>query len=90
MRPVAPRVGLPETVIAADQHEFQELVGTAYCEVDAATRVAGPITILTRWRLSPEELKRIAAGEDLYLHILTAGEPLQPVKLEVGPPKWAQ
>src|SRR5579863_1692850 len=42
--------------------------------------------VVTRWQFTPEERQRIAAGEDLYLSVLTMNKGFQPVKLEVGVP----
>lgn len=41
--------------------------------------------VITRWVPSDEERKRIAAGEDLYLCVLTYHHRLQPQLLSVGP-----
>lgn len=38
---------------------------------------------ITRWKFSDAERKAIADGKDLYLSIMTFGNPLQPVSLWV-------
>lgn len=83
MRPVAPRVGLPEVMIAEEQEEYLPLAG-APLEFDDGTK-----GMLTRWTFTPEERQAIAEGKDLYLILFTFGQPMQPVHLEVGPPSWA-
>lgn len=83
MRPVAPRVGLPEVTLAEDQHEYLALTACPVIFSD------GTSAMLTRWRLDDAERAKIAAGEDLYLCALTFGGPVQPVALTVGAPEWA-
>ena len=40
--------------------------------------------VISRWTLTAEERARIAAGEDLYIELLTFGRPLQPILPTVG------
>lgn len=40
--------------------------------------------LLSRWRLNDDDRRRIAAGADLYLMLRTFGQPMQPVRLQVG------
>jgi hypothetical protein len=82
MRMVAPRTGAPEVTIAEEQTDYSPLVAAVY-EQD------GQRILLTRWRLDDEERARIAAGEDLYLSVMTFNNPLQPVSLRVGAPEWS-
>jgi hypothetical protein len=44
--------------------------------------------LLTRWRFTPEERAKVAGGEDLYLALLTFGNPVQPMIVQVGPEGW--
>jgi hypothetical protein len=44
--------------------------------------------LLTRWRFTEEERVQIAAGDDLYLGVMTFGHPLQPLMAGVGPDGW--
>jgi hypothetical protein len=37
--------------------------------------------VITKWKLTKEELEEIAITGELYLEILTFGQPLQPIKL---------
>jgi len=82
VRPVAPRVGLPEVMVAEEQHDYAPLAAAVVRFSD------GIVGLQTRWTFTSEERKAIARGEDLYLFVMTHGRPLQPVKLEVGPPDW--
>ena len=82
-RAVAPRVGCPEETIAEEQHEYMPLTVALVEYNDGATG------LMTRWRFSDVERDKIAAGEDLYLSILTFGQAMQPIALIVGRPDWA-
>jgi hypothetical protein len=81
MRMVAPRTGAVEISIAEEQLEYKPLVAAMYQN----PAYGGALTLLTRWRLTEEEKARVAAGEDLYLSVMTFGQPLQPLNLQVGP-----
>ena len=83
MRSVAPRVGFPETTLAENQLEYVPLT-VAHMTYEDGTR-----GILTRWKFTDEERAAIAAGADLYLGLLTFGQPMQPINIEVGRPVWA-
>ena len=82
MHMVAPRTGAEEVTIAEDQLEYKPLVAARYETPD------GVPVLLTRWRFSEEDRAKIAAGEDLYLGVLTFGQPLQPLQVQVGPAGW--
>lgn len=61
---------------AADQPEYRPL---------PVVRLTGKEgRVISRWTLTPEERARIAAGEDLYIEMLTFHQPLQPVLPTVG------
>lgn len=77
MRPVAPRiVGLEEEHIDGDRFKM--------ITVARATTADDKPCIVTRWRLTPEERAAIAAGDDLFIHIV--GVQLQPIGVNVGWP----
>lgn len=76
---VAPRTGAPELTLAEEQEEYLPLTVACY-ETDR-----GSPALLSRWRLSDEDRERIAAGEDVYLLVVTGGAPMQPVAVQVGP-----
>jgi hypothetical protein len=81
VRPVAPRVGLPEIQVAEEQEEFSPLAATPLTYQD------GSVAILTRWTFTPAERAAVAAGEDLFLEF--AARQMTPVHLRTGPPEWA-
>ena len=78
MGPRAPElgVGIPITY-AKDQPQYRPLA------VEVVDRDRG-FTVVTRWALTAEERSRVAAGEDVYLAVLTFGRPLQPLMPAVG------
>jgi hypothetical protein len=42
-------------------------------------------TIVTRWSPTDAEKAAIIRGEDVYVTIMTFGQPLQPLQVSVGP-----
>lgn len=78
MRPIAPRTGEREITLAEEQHDYQPIT--------AVVRVREPgVSLVTRWTMTPEERAKVAAGEDIYVELLTFGGPMQPVVVSVGP-----
>ena len=75
---VAPRTGAPEITLAEEQPEYHPLVVAKY------VTQGGVELLLSRWRLDPGEIERLKNGEDLYVSVLTFGNPLQPIRLQVG------
>jgi|SRR5579863_7971476 len=43
---------------------------------------------LSRWEPSPEQRKAIAEGADIYLQLMTFGQPLQPILMLVSDGSW--
>jgi hypothetical protein len=82
MHMVSPRTGADEVTIAENQLEYKPLVAAVYQTPE------GVQTLLTRWRLDDAERARVAAGEDVYLGVMTFGNPLQPLIMQVGPEGW--
>lgn len=79
MRPIAPRlVDVDERLIGEDNSVSRAIV------VGEGVTDSDRVCLITRWRLSDVERKRIARGEDLFLYI-TAVE-LPPAQLHVGSP----
>ena len=66
-------------VFGANQPEYVPL---------PAERVGKPETgqINTCWALSPDELKKVQETGQIYVSLLTFGQPLQPVLLSVEKP----
>lgn len=77
MRPVAPRIGAPEITLAEEQHDYLPITAAVYQGVLGTE-------VVTRWQLTPEDRARLLAGEDLYLRVLTFGQPLQPLAPTIG------
>lgn len=83
METVQPQTGADEIVVAARQPEYQPLVCAVYFDEEHNTPV-----LLSRWKPTSEERERIAAGEDIYLGVLTFNRPLQPLIMQVGRDGW--
>lgn len=73
---VAPRTGAEEITIAEDQLEYKPLVAARYQTPE------GVPVLLTRWKLDDAERAKVAAGEDLYLSLMTFGNPLPPLQVQ--------
>lgn len=74
MRPVSPVIPgskYPEVVYAKDQPEYLPLPAIVSANGGA----------LTRWKLSWRERLCVLLSGDIYLGVLTFGQPLQPVML---------
>lgn len=71
--PVVEGLEFQEVVIAKNQPEYEPL----------RSLVTPTGVVLTRWKLNEEQRDRISLGQDLYLEILTFGNPLQPLRLSV-------
>lgn len=81
MRSVAPRVaGLPEITLAEGQQEYMVLTAAQFNQPGMGGG------LLTRWKPSAEELALLNAGEDVYVGLLTFGNPMQPIHVSVGAP----
>lgn len=81
MEPVSPIVrGLEEeeVVYAKDQPQYVPLPCLKSRQPD------GTGAILTRWTLTDAERQAIANGADVFLRVLTYGNPLQPVGMFVS------
>lgn len=83
-RTVAPRVGCPEVMLADDQEDYLTVCAAKVTYEDKT------VGTMTRWRLSDVERDKITAGEDIYLSLLTFGQPMQPITMEIGRPEWAE
>jgi hypothetical protein len=73
--PVLPKLwGTPHIIFAADQPEYLQLPAIRPTALGAAR-------ITTRWKLTWRERAQVLFGGNLWLQILTFGNPLQPVKM---------
>jgi hypothetical protein len=77
--------GLIATVIAKEQPEYRTLPALV-----SSGRISGRVRVTTRWRLSLGERFRILWTGNLYLQVLTFGDPLQPLKPSVDEPSVAE
>jgi len=80
MRVVSPDIGFPEVTLAEEQLEYMAMTAALVPHDD------GTVGVVSRWRLSDEDLEALASGSDLYLVLLTADGSAQPVHLTVGNP----
>jgi len=55
-----------------------------YRPLQVARLHGGEGRLISRWTFTSEERAQIAAGEDLYIELLTFGQPLQPILPTVG------
>lgn len=75
--PVIPGIAeIDEVEWAKNQPEYNTLPAITF-------RESPEVPVTSRWSFSEEERKAIADGADLYLTLLTFGQPLQPVMLQV-------
>lgn len=81
---VAPRTGAPEVTVAEDQEQYKPITVGVYGD----NGELGPRQLLMRWTFSDEERARIAAGEDIFAALMTFGDPMQPISIQVGPTGW--
>lgn len=69
--------GSRAVVIAEDQTEYRDLPS-----------VRTPLgQVITRWSLSDAERAAVAAGEDVFVTILSHG-PINPLFVTIGPVDW--
>lgn len=77
MRMVAPQVDAPQVTVAEDQEEFKPVTA-------AIVKHEQGICHLLTFRPSAEERARLAAGEDIYISLLTFGGPIQGIIVLCG------
>lgn len=85
MRMISPQIDAPQETIAEDQEEYQTVTGAfVNNKSHGIARGASYNTIVTAWRPNQQERRRIAAGDDIYISLLTFGAPMQPVLVSTG------
>jgi len=85
MRWIRPQLDAPQETIAEEQEEYCTLVGAFLTNPEyGLAKGASYNTVMIACRPSDEERKRIAAGDDLYIGLLTFGAPMQPILVLVG------
>lgn len=88
MRMVRPRLVAPQITIAEDQEEFLPVTAALvrHPQYQAIQTEHGPLnSVVLAFRLTENERRAIAAGEDLYVSLLTFMRPMQGIILSVGP-----
>lgn len=65
-----------EVVFAKDQPEYTPLRALVSPDNDKG--------VLTRWTLTDKQREAVADGADIYLELLTFGQPLQPIRIIVS------
>jgi hypothetical protein len=65
-----------EIVFAKNQPQYKPL----RCLVDDSR---GDCRVMSRWTLTDEQRRAVTEGADIYLTLLTYGNPLQPILLAV-------
>lgn len=80
MRPVSPDIGFDERVAAENQLQYKSI------PVAQVPHDDGSVSLVTRWRLTPEEREAIARGADLYVSQLNFGAPMSPLLITLTPP----
>lgn len=75
--PIMPGKELPVTVIGANQQGVQPL--PAFVDVQG--------NVLTRWKLTDEELEQVKLTGEIWLTVSTFFQPFQPVFLSALPPQ---
>lgn len=82
---IRPQLDAPQETIAEDQAEYFPLTGAFVTHPDFGhAKGATYNTVVVAFRPSDEERRRLAAGEDLYIGLLTFGAPMQPIQLMIG------
>jgi hypothetical protein len=85
MRWIRPQIDAPQETIAEEQEEYCTLVGAFLKNPEyGLAKGAKYNTVVVAVRPSDEERKRIAAGDDIYIAVLTFGSPLQPLLVRTG------
>lgn len=74
--PVVPGMNLQEIVFAKDQPQYGPVPAVMF-----------EARVITRWKLSWKERFKLLFTGNLWLTLLTFGQPLQPILLEVDSPK---
>lgn len=87
MRMIRPKLAAPQVMVAEDQEEFKPVTAALVWNPNyprGRTHEDGHNAVVLAFLPSPYELQQIAAGEPIYLSLLTFGGPMQGVLLSVG------
>lgn len=94
MEPVDPRIdpacvpaGSKAVVIAEHQDEYKDLPSVRTPAVIVDGQMVTPPQVITRWSLTDAERAAIAAGEDVFVTLITPGA-IYPLFVTIGPVDW--
>lgn len=79
MRFIAPRTGAPERTLAEEQEEYLPVTIADYVTEQEGHQIA-----LLRLQFTALEREKVAAGEDLFISLMTFGGAMQPIQAQVG------
>jgi hypothetical protein len=68
-----------EVVFAKDQPQYVPLRTLIYETYPGS----GDVRVMSRWTFTADQRKAVAEGEDIYLTLLTFGQPLQPILMAI-------
>lgn len=82
---IAPALPIETQVIAEEQEEYKPVVaGLVRNPEFQSVRPDGVNTLVLCFRPTPEERKRLAENDDIYIWLLTFGGPMQPIIVSCG------
>ena len=87
MRMVRPKLVAPQVSVAEDQEEFKSLTAALIYNplYEAPMTSAGPLnTMVLAFKPNDDERARLAAGQDIYVSLLTFMQPMQAIIVTVG------
>lgn len=85
MKMVHPDTDAPQLVVMRPWGDQPAGFAAPVAYADDHPKHPGRRVLVTRWEFTPEERRRIAGGEDLYIEHAGLPEPLQPITPLVGP-----
>ena len=69
-----------EVVYAKDQPQYEPLRTLPYETYPGS----GDYRVMSRWSLTPEQRRKVSEGSDIFLTMMTFGQPLQPILMALG------
>lgn len=85
MQSIRPQLAAQHATLAEDQPEYEPIRVAFVAHRDYPSKHPdGLNTVVMAFRPTDEERTRLAAGEDLYIGLLTFLQPMQPILVMVG------
>lgn len=84
MRNVTPELAAPQIRVAQDQPGFVPVTVVAVRDRQYQQGPDGFNTVVMAFRPTSEERAKLAAGEDIYVSLLTFGDPQQGIRIMAG------